>query len=154
MTFTPQDAGRLVRWTEKGYDFISGLYFAGAQPHLPLIYKEVEVDYDSKKVPSVSYYLDYSRDKDFFEIAACGFGFCIMSKKVFDTLGEFPFKRLSSWFGQDIPENNLGEDLSFCKRVKDAGFKIYCDTNVQPGHIRQAVVNKELVEQDGFTPII
>lgn len=29
---------------------------------------------------------------------------------------------------------NVGEDIHFCKQAQKSGFKIYCDTSVQPGH--------------------
>jgi len=133
MTFTPKDGLRLVEWIKQGYDFVTGLYFAGAQPHLPLIYKKVDKE--------VTYYNNFPRDKTFFEVEACGFGFCIQSKKVLEKLSNHPFNRMHSntW-------NNLGEDLSFCKRAKVANFNIHCDSTISPGHIRLATIDKEYLD--------
>ena len=43
------------------------------------------------------------------------------------------------WF---FPTNN-GEDLSFCKRATDAGYKIYCDTELICGHVGSYTVSEE-----------
>ena len=152
MTFTPRDALTLVKHIKNGYDFVSGMYYAGAQPHMPLVYKETDREYERETVKSVTYYNDYPKlGKDFFEIAGCGLGFAIVSGRLLQTMPDLPFKRLPSWFGKEIKgEESLEEDLSFCKRVKDAGFKIYCDATVQLGHLRIVEVNKEYLDNLNF----
>lgn len=154
MIFSPGDGMKLVKWIQEGADMVSGLYFAGAQPHMPLVYKEIEQEYKGKKFTGVTYYNDYPKQKDLFEIAGCGFGFCAVSKNVIESLDEFPFRRLLSWTDEDIRENSLGEDLSFCKRVKNAGFNIYCDKTVSLGHVRQSVVDEEFLGEGRFYKMI
>ena len=34
----------------------------------------------------------------------------------------------------------LNEDLTFCAKVRDAGFRIWCDTDARLGHIGQVDV--------------
>lgn len=151
MTFTPKMGLQLVNYINQGYDFVTGLYYAGAQPHLPLIYKEIDSDIGK----TIAYYTDHPNlKKDFFEIAGCGFGFCAISKKILEQLNDFPFKRLPSWSGEQLEENNLGEDLSFCRQAKDAGFKIYADITIQPGHIRTCQVDKEFLQEDRFYKMV
>lgn len=51
------------------------------------------------------------------------------------------------WFtlGQIEPDNWC-DDLWFCDRVRDAGFKIYIDTSVRIGHITKCVLTPEYTD--------
>ena len=145
MTFTPKDGLKLVQYIQDGYDFVTGLYFAGAQPHMPLIYKEF---YDERiKDLNVTYYHDFPKEnKNFIEIDGCGLGFFIVSKKVIEKIEEGAFNRLESWCGRKLEVNRFDEGLSFCRRVKDTGFKMYCDTDIELGHIRLSTIDKEYLD--------
>lgn len=68
------------------------------------------------------------------EIDAGGTGVCLTHRKVFEAIddtGAFP------WFDLDVVGNEfLSEDYTFCRRVKEAGFKIYGDCNVETLHVK------------------
>lgn len=66
-----------------------------------------------------------------FEAYFVGCGICLIDMKVFEKLKE-PFFRFS------YNENGLvksGEDGNFCERARKEGFKVWCDPNVEVGHI-------------------
>ena len=119
MTFSPQDVERIISLDQ---DIVCGLYFKGSVPHEPLIFIENE---------PVKNYLSGS----FLEVDSCAMGFTKIKRSVVDALGPNPFRRIGG----------LGEDLSFCKRAKEAGFKIFCDTSVQPKHLRYRYIGENKI---------
>lgn len=113
----------------RGFDIVSGLYFKRKPPCDPVIYKDCFLDkLDGGKLdPVANIYKEYPKN-EVFEVAAFGFG-CVMmtmeaAKKVTDRFGIMPF----------MPFAGFGEDLSFCIRAREAGLKLWCDSNVKIGH--------------------
>ena len=41
------------------------------------------------------------------------------------------------------PLGNNGEDVAFCWRARDCGFKIYCDPSIICGHVGYSVVDDQ-----------
>ena len=76
------------------------------------------------------FYLDYP--KGLIEVAGVGMACTLIKKEVFEKVPQ-------PWF---MP-TALGEDLSFCKRATDAGYKIYCDTELICGHVGSYTVSEE-----------
>ena len=84
-------------------------------------------------------------------IDAFGTGFCIIHRKVFAKLSEIHGKDEWTWFGHDETFNaedgkmhHLGEDLTFCRRARRAGFPIYGHAGIQVGHIKKVALSYEL----------
>ena len=82
---------------------------------------------------------------------AIGMGFCIIHRSVFEELAVLHAKDHWTWFGRDETFNgddgqthHLGEDLSFCRRVRAAGFPIYGHAGIQVGHIKKHALSYEL----------
>jgi GT2 family glycosyltransferase len=59
------------------------------------------------------------------EIQGCGMACVLIRREVFTKIQQPYF----------FPQKHMGEDLSFCLKVKEAGVKMYCDTSLQFGHI-------------------
>lgn len=114
IAFLPDQVERIIWHIINGKNIVCGLVFKGQPPHEPLIKPK---NYIKNSV---------------VEIESCHMGFTAISRKVFNKLGTRAFDRLP----------NKGEDLSFCKRATDAGFKIYCDTSVFAKHIRYYYVSE------------
>lgn len=138
MVFEPDLLQRLNDDVAEGRDFVTGLYFSRRRPIRPTIFQEctiMEIE-DGKKLPLAAHYHMYPRD-DIFEIAACGFGSVLTTKKLLQEVtrqfGQMPF----------APALGFGEDLSFCMRVQQAGLKMYCDSRVKLGHISRTPIREE-----------
>ena len=61
-------------------------------------------------------------------VAVCGSAGMLVRRYVFDKLDQ-PYFRLGT-----MVADAEGEDIDFCKRVHDAGFHIYVDTDTALGH--------------------
>lgn len=62
-----------------------------------------------------------------FEVHAAGTAGMLVSKRVMDAVGD-------PWF-ENTGGDNANEDLEFCRKIREAGFKIYADANTLLGHI-------------------
>lgn len=69
-----------------------------------------------------------------FEIDGCGAAFLGISIRVLDTLTE-PFTPIQ----EPVTGQYYGEDISFCKKAKEAAFSIWCDPTLNIGHIKTDV---------------
>ena len=127
MIFPPDTLMRLMKHMEDGKDIVSGLYFRRVLPFAPVLYK------DLKRGGGWSPYDDYPRNS-VFEIAGCGFGCVLVRSDVF-----FDTANQEGWFS---PMDHFGEDLSFCIRAREAGYKIYCDSTIKCGHMGYAIVDE------------
>ena len=125
MVFEPDLLERLMKTlTENDLDIVTGLYFRRVQPYSPVLFKDLTLIRDTffewsefKEVPS-----------DLFEVAGCGFG-CVLMKTD-------AFYDVQSKFGNMFaPIGNTGEDLAFCWRARECGYKIWCDPSIICGHV-------------------
>lgn len=130
MQFNPDMLDKLTEDLETGADVVSGFYVTRKGEIKPCIFSECEYKHIEEKnaVKAVAKtYYDYPRDS-LFEIAACGFGAVLMNTKVLEDVEKnfgLPF----------APMMGFGEDLSFCLRARELGYKIYCDSRIKVGHI-------------------
>jgi hypothetical protein len=63
------------------------------------------------------------------EVDAVGFGFILIKREVFEAVG-LPW--FESYHGPRL--QYIGEDVMFCKKAQDAGYKIYAHTGVMCSH--------------------
>ena len=131
MKFKSDTMIRLAEDMDKGYDFVTGLYFSRQEPIRPIIHKEVNwrVKDDGWIDSSAELYWDYPKD-ELFPVEACGFGCCMTSVAL--------LKRMCDKYGSPFyPLMGMGEDTTFCFRATQDGEKIYCDSGIMVGHIGQ-----------------
>lgn len=114
---------------EKDLDILSGLYFRRIPPYSPVLFDKLEINGEEcdwtefKKIPD-----------GLFEIGACGFGCVLMKTDVFFDV--------QSKFGQMFaPIGRNGEDVAFCWRARQCGYKIWCDPSLVCGHVGYSVVD-------------
>lgn len=82
--------------------------------------------------------LDYE-DGQVVELAATGTGCLLVHRDVLEDMRLKCGGSIHSWFGYDqfttaAGEWELGEDVSFCLRAREAGWKVYVDTTCHVGH--------------------
>ena len=133
MTFKPDFAHKLAKHLDDGMEFVSGLYMTRKPPIRPTIFKTLTAN-----PPKVKFYDDYPRNS-VFEIEACGFGGVMMNVSL--------LRRVGDAFGLPFsPIMGVGEDLSFCHRVKALGVKMYCDSSLKMGHIGYKEITEDAYE--------
>lgn len=113
---------------EKKLDILSGLYFRRVPPYSPVLFDRLEInglEADSSEFKTIP--------EGLTEIGACGFGCVLMDTQVFiDVAGKF---------GQMFaPIGRNGEDVSFCWRARQCGFKIWCDPSILCGHVGYSII--------------
>ena len=109
-------------------DIVGGMYRMGFGRNMYCIYKDPDLgikdsDYDPILEPT----------DGIMEVGGMGAGFLMFNKNVLDRMQDpFSFRTVNGLF--------QGEDLSFCYRAKQSGFKVHCDTDVKVGHIRTQIL--------------
>lgn len=118
-------------------DFLTACYFRRSSPYTPVLYSKLDFDGEAckweekKDIPPA--------DSGLFEVEGCGFG-CVLMKTdiVLDVKGKF-----GKLF---TPIGGTGEDLSFCWRARQCGYKIMCDPSIPIGHYGHIVVTRDFWE--------
>lgn len=132
MVFPPDLLERMMdRLKKDDIDILTGLYFRRVRPFTPVLFDKLEM------VGNVCNWTEFKTlpDKP-FEVGGCGFGCVLMDAGVFlDVQGRF-----GNMFA---PIGNVGEDLAFCWRARECGYKIICDPDIKCGHVGHIVVNEE-----------
>lgn len=135
MVFEPDTLKRLLKdYEEKKGDIITGVYYRRVPPFTPVLYDEFNVTDEA-----VTWKETRDVKDDFFEVEGCGFGCVLMpTEALFDVYEKY---------GQPFdPISGSGEDLSFCWRARQLGYKIVCDPSIQPGHVGHQIITKEFYE--------
>ncbi len=132
-TFNPDLLVRMWKTlTENKLDILTGLYFRRVPPYSPVLFDKLDMkdgicewtDWKDKPIPL-----------ELFEVGGCGFGCVLMKTDVFfDVQGKY-----GDMFG---PINRVGEDLSFCWRARQCGYKVFCDPDIICGHVGYAVIDE------------
>lgn len=100
-----------------GQSFVSAIYHGRRSPHLSCLFEEI--------YPEARRFTTYPNDT--FEIQGCGFG-CVLIAT--DILKAVRLKYGTCFF----PTRELGEDLAFCQRVSECGYRMYAEP-IKLGHI-------------------
>lgn len=135
MVFEPDTLKRLLKdYEEKKGDIITGVYYRRVPPFTPVLYDEFNVTDEA-----VTWKETRDVKDDFFEVEGCGFGCVLMpTETLFDVYEKY---------GQPFdPISGSGEDLSFCWRARQLGYKIVCDPSIQLGHVGHQIITKEFYE--------
>lgn len=110
-----------------GKDVVTGLYLMRTYPHYPVLFDKA---YEDGKCRFM-----LLKDKTgLIEIVNCGLGFCLIRTEVFKKLSA-PWITLG-----EIEKDEWCDDVSFFNRVRNAGFKLYCDLDIQSGHMNSITI--------------
>lgn len=139
MSFAPDLAQKLLADAEQGLDFVTGICFKRTIPTTPTILKTCEWSCkpNGEKEGKVEYFEDYPADS-LFEVAGAGMAACLtkvdMLKHAAKHFVGSPFE----------PLPGLGEDYSLCWRLRQIGYKLYCDSRVKVGHIGSFIYDEDI----------
>lgn len=126
--FDPESLNEMIR-TMNEYpeiDILGALIFKRVYPHTPTFYKVSKFDKDRYE-PVLG-----SAKNSVVECDAIGCGFTLIRRSVFAKMSK-PFYKF---------DNMLGEDLYFCRKAKELGFRIFCHTGVKVGHISDVIIDE------------
>lgn len=137
MVFPLDIMPRLIKHMEEGADIVTGLYFRRRPPFTPVLFSRLDYD-EETKTGHHDGYDDYPKETT-FEIEGCGFG-CVMTRRA--VIEDIMLNYLSCF----APMGGLGEDLSFCIRARQLGYKILCDSTIKCGHVGQLIVDEGVFE--------
>ena len=134
MVFAPDTLVRMRKTLEENdLDFLTGVYFRRVPPFSPVLYSKMS---DNG--------MDYAEVTDLptaglFEVAACGFGCVLMRTDVIINT----YAETGEMF---TPIGGTGEDISFCIRARQCGYKIMADPSIVLGHVGHAVFTRDYWE--------
>lgn len=121
----PKDV--LVKMLSADKDIISGLYIQRKPgQHILELYKSFP---DRLGVTNIN--IEELRGLGIVEIAGCGFGCCLIKGDVFRSLSYPHFYYKSALDHKDT----ISEDIFFCVKARDNGFKVWCDPSIVCEHI-------------------
>lgn len=107
--------------------FVSCCYNGRRPGYQSCIFKSIDLTH-------VERFEEYPREP--FEIEGCGFGAVLMETEILKAV-MLNFKTAFT------PLPSLGEDIAFCFRARDLGYKLYAEPNVQLGHVGHIVIYPE-----------
>ena len=132
MVFEPDTLIRMMDTLQKNdYDILTGLYFRRVPPYTPVLFDKLDIH---RNICSWTEFHEIPEEP--FEIGGCGFGCVLMKADVF-------YDVQAKHGNMFAPLGNNGEDIAFCWRARDCGFKIYCDPSIICGHVGYSVVDDQ-----------
>lgn len=117
---------------QEGDVILSGVYYRRVAPFSPVAYEKLDIDDQGRATWKELEQIP----EDVFEVEGCGFGCVLMpTSALVDVQTKF-----GTMFN---PINGTGEDLSFCWRARQCGWKFLCDPRMDLGHVGHHVITKE-----------
>lgn len=136
MVFAPDTLQRMLKvCTENDIDFLTALCFRRKPPYTPCLFDRLE-----KVEKGASYTALLSVPEGRFKVGGCGFAGVLMSLDVLISVGARFNGRLFD------PIDGFGEDVSFCWRARQCGYDIWCDSDIEFGHVGSCVVTRGYFE--------
>ncbi len=126
ISFPPYGIYRLMK---HDLDVVGGVYFRKEREARPLIMKldEKNMFHTRWDIPRTG----------LFEVDAMGAGFLLVKRRVLEQFTPEVVLNIGTPFGIGLDANGKeeGEDLSFCRRVRKLGFKVWADPSIPLSHI-------------------
>lgn len=136
MVFNPDTLIRMLEHIDNGHDMVTGIYYRRTPPFSPVGFKTMDLNEDGTA-------FDWSEFDEIpsepFEVAACGFGCVLMKTEIFVAV----FAKFGLMF---TPIANCGEDIAFCWRARQCGYKIIADPSISLGHVGYTIISKNFFE--------
>ena len=141
MIFSPDTLKRMLKLIDEGHDMVTGIYYRRTPPFSAVAFKTMELNEEGTEFKWTEF--DEIPNEP-FEVEACGFGCVLMKTEI--------FVAVFSKFGQMFtPIVNCGEDIAFCWRARQCGYKIIADPSIGLGHVGHTVITKEFYKNYQLT---
>lgn len=136
MVFNPDLLQRMLNvCTENDIDFLTALCFRRKPPYTPCLFDRLD-----KVEKGASYTALLSVPEGRFQVGGCGFAGVLMST---DVLISVSAKFNGRMFD---PMDGFGEDVAFCWRARQCGYDIWCDSDIEMGHVGQFISTRAVFE--------
>ena len=123
IAFTPDTLKKLLSYDR---DVVSGMYIQrNPSRHTLEIYEPNE----HGGVSNIPY--ERLKGRGLTEIAGCGFGCVLVKAEVMRSIGYPQFK----YYSAIDHAHTISEDVDFCKKARDKGFRLWVDPSIQCRHI-------------------
>lgn len=133
--FTPQHFARLVTHNK---DIVSGIYLMEGGSALATVKEWDESYFTAHGCFRFLTLKDIAGEKELVEVCYTGMGFMLVRKEVFERM-EYPwFRPVEKKIGHMV--DFTMEDVSFCLRAQEKGFKVFIDPMVRVGHVKSVVL--------------
>lgn len=135
MVFNPDAVWRLM---QHNVDVAVGLYFSKSAPHAPMC-AIGRPDGTTDNYMNVPDFHDKMREGALVEVAGAGTGFMLIKREVLEKVERprfmFPWRK-QYVAGEPEPVWGYGgEDYYFCRKARNAGFKVFVDFSLRLGHV-------------------
>ena len=147
--FSPDQFFELLESLENDHSVVSGCYRMSNLTHYPIV-NEWNTEYFKKngtfefmEVSDLETWQKENETEKFREVAYAGMGFFGMRKEVLYTM-RYPYfdSEPTTIFGENgvTLRDIMSEDVSFCKNIQRAGFKVMLNTRLRVGHEKSIVI--------------
>lgn len=133
MVFAPDLLQRMMKvCKDENIDFLTALCFRRKPPYTPCLFDRLE-----KMENGASYTALMSVPDGRFKVGGCGFAGVLMATEVIlSVMAKFNGRMFD-------PLPGFGEDVAFCWRARQCGFDIWCDSNIELGHVGNCIVTRK-----------
>jgi GT2 family glycosyltransferase len=133
--FAPQQFQKLL---DADKDIVSGLYLMDNGKQFATV-----KDWDEEFFKKNGYFQFLSPDdikdkKDLIEVSYTGMGFMLVKKGVFESMTYPWFKPIEKRIGNMV--DFTMEDVAFCLRANEKGYKIWIDPQIRVGHEKKVIL--------------
>lgn len=141
MVFNPDTLKRMLEHIDNGADMVTGIYYRRTAPFSAVAFDKMDLNEEGTA-------FEWTEFDDIpsepFEVGACGFGCVLMKAEIFVSV----FAKFGQMF---TPIANCGEDIAFCWRARQCGYKILADPSIGLGHVGHTVITKEFFDNYQLT---
>jgi len=138
MVFSPDLLQRMMKVSkENDIDFLTGLCFRRKPPYTPCLFDKLE---RLKNGAGASYTAIVSVPDGRFKVGGCGFAGVLMTTDVILSVSA----KFSGRMFDPMP--GFGEDVAFCWRARQCGYDIWCDSEIELGHVGNCIVTRKYFE--------
>lgn len=136
MMFSPDTMQRMLKLIDDGHDMVTGIYYRRTPPFSAVAFKTMELNEEGTGFNWTEF---DEIPEGLFEVGACGFGCVLMKTEIFVSV----FSKFGQMF---TPIANCGEDIAFCWRARQCGYKIIADPSIHLGHVGHTIITKEFFD--------
>lgn len=141
MVFNPDTLKRMLEHIDNGADMVTGVYYRRTPPFTPVAFKTMDLNEEGTGFEWTEFDEIPSEP---FEVGACGFGCVLMKAEIIVAV----FAKFGLMF---TPIANSGEDIAFCWRARQCGYKILADPSIGLGHVGHTIITKDFFKNYQLT---